>query len=515
MDYLAVIADDEKRILNGIKTSIPWEALGIELIGTAENGLDLLKLIEQKQPDIVLIDIKMPYLSGIDVIRECSRKGYAIEFIILSGYNDFNYAKLAMNFGVREYLLKPAGKVEIIEVLERCISRLNVSRKKRQFDTLLEDNMKLVKPFLREQIIRDALLGLTFSRDVPEQYDIINEFENERYRLVLLMQDYNSLLENQANLVKLSEIYLSELKISVVTILNQFVVILILADEIDKINAAFLNFKNEYYNIYQRKMIVTISENIDISELHRTYIYLQKLMKTSFLHLTDKILFADEYKEKMIKSDSPINFDEYDDVLMYIKQNDYEAIGKIVNECFNEMQVHSFNNDMIRNFLIGWAFHIFFNFNDSPNEQIAEIINSIQSTVSFDEMETKMNHFCLELAAKRRLVTLTRVEELVNKIKNIIADEYQNPELTVKYIGEKILFTTPEYIGKIFKRITQESINNYINRYRIEKATKLLKSQNLKIFEIAEMCGFGNNSQYFSQVFKKITGVSPTDYQAE
>lgn len=120
-----IIVDDEKIIRESIRSLIDWESLGIEVVGVCKNGLEAYDAILDSYPDIVLTDIKMPGLSGLELIEKLNDTRENIQFIILSGYSEFEYAKQAMRFGIRHYLLKPCNENQIIEAIEDVKSLLS------------------------------------------------------------------------------------------------------------------------------------------------------------------------------------------------------------------------------------------------------------------------------------------------------------------------------------------------------------------------------------------------------
>ena len=123
-----IFADDEEIIRKGMRQCIDWEAEGIEWLGTASNGRETLKMIQELSPDIVMVDIKMPQLSGLDVIREAQELPDKPEFIIYSGFDEFEFAKTAIRYGVREYLLKPLREEELIHCLRRIIAEIDAKK---------------------------------------------------------------------------------------------------------------------------------------------------------------------------------------------------------------------------------------------------------------------------------------------------------------------------------------------------------------------------------------------------
>lgn len=133
-----LLVDDEKSVVEAISRLVPWEEYGVRLAGCCLNGFDAIKIVECEQPDIVITDIKMPVMDGIELIRKVREMGYDKEFIVLSGYNEFELAQEAMKEGVKHYLLKPCGEEEIREAIEEVIADINHKQE-------LKDARKLVE----------------------------------------------------------------------------------------------------------------------------------------------------------------------------------------------------------------------------------------------------------------------------------------------------------------------------------------------------------------------------------
>ena len=129
VEFTAVLADDEYSVLEGVKTAIDWESLGIRIAALASNGHEALDAIIKYKPDLAIIDIRMPDLTGIQVIERCRNAGISTDFIILSGYDDFSYAKEAMRYGAKAYLLKPLNSTELTDEICRIfMERTSQSR---------------------------------------------------------------------------------------------------------------------------------------------------------------------------------------------------------------------------------------------------------------------------------------------------------------------------------------------------------------------------------------------------
>ena len=162
--YTVIVADDEDELREAVCTMIPWEALGFHLVGSASNGLDALELVERLEPDLLLTDIRMPFISGIELARQVREIRPAMHIAFLSGYDDFEYAKQAIKLNVTEYILKPVNVEELTAILKRIKSNLDEEIEQKRNVSLLRENYIKSLPILREQFINELI-----SYPVPEE----------------------------------------------------------------------------------------------------------------------------------------------------------------------------------------------------------------------------------------------------------------------------------------------------------------------------------------------------------
>lgn len=174
-----IIVDDEKIIRESIRSLIDWESLGIEVVGVCKNGLEAYDAILDSYPDIVLTDIKMPGLSGLELIEKLNDTRENIQFIILSGYSEFEYAKQAMRFGIRHYLLKPCNENQIIEAIEDVKKACYL---KQQADQAPEQNVRFEKSVFRN-ILTDGLTNAAEPALLCDNYQCYLDFTHTAYDL--------------------------------------------------------------------------------------------------------------------------------------------------------------------------------------------------------------------------------------------------------------------------------------------------------------------------------------------
>ena len=166
--WKVIIADDEKLICKLVQTLVDWNSLGMEIVGTAENGLEALALIEEKSPNILITDIRMPGCNGLELIKQAREIQPDIEIVIISGYAHFEYAQTAIAYGVGNYILKPIKQAELTETLQKIVKRLEVSYKNNLSGSLPNAQNDLKK--LRENLLKDILNGKTgFTADRMEK----------------------------------------------------------------------------------------------------------------------------------------------------------------------------------------------------------------------------------------------------------------------------------------------------------------------------------------------------------
>lgn len=214
-----LLVDDEKSVVEAISRLVPWEEYGVRLAGCCLNGFDAIKMIECEKPDIVIMDIKMPVMDGIELIRKAREMGHDEEFIVLSGYNEFEFAKEAMKEGVKHYLLKPCGEGEIKEAIEEVIADINYKQKlkdarqlverleltvneKRRSIEKKEDFVEKILQYVEEHLedkklglkwvsselvyLNEDYVGKTFTQRVGENFTVyLNKKRMERAKLLI------------------------------------------------------------------------------------------------------------------------------------------------------------------------------------------------------------------------------------------------------------------------------------------------------------------------------------------
>lgn len=516
------IADDEKRVLKLIQKIVNWAELGLEVVGTANDGIEILEIIKEKKPHIVITDIRMPGYQGIEMIERAKRIDNSLEFIIISGYGQFEYAKKAIEFGVKDYLLKPINKEELTKTL------INVKKH-------IEENINFIPGKEDIKLIRKSFLN-NFLFNNGEFNDIsINEI-NKKYRynfidgyfnVVFFKIDYHTNLGSKIkdianNITKIIE---EELKGNneqeiIINRNNIFLLLNYKKEESEKIDKKIKNIHEKInISIYSLKETqVTIAYGKEVQRLEDVIISFQ----TANLMIEDRIL---EGRNKIYKYNNflPIK-KEIDDIFYgfirrFIKHIEILDCNKVQHSFMNfKKEIRKVN---IRGFELKDKFRELFKiyfltlknnkFIDGnltlENEEIKKIIEESSSTDNLFDNSLKyiLNHL--------NLITNKRSENnilQIRKAKKYIEENYMK-NIKLEDIGEYIGFN-PSYFSSRFKKETGNSFIEYLSMVRIDKAKELLKESDLKIQDISYMIGY-NDPKYFTKIFVKYSGLKPKEYR--
>ena len=184
--YTLLIVDDEEIEREGMAQFIPWDSYEMKVVSTARNGAEGLEKIAKYRPDLAIVDIKMPVMNGIEMIRKAKEQYPDMTFVVLSGYGDYEFTSQAMELGVRHYILKPCDEGKMIPMLNKAIAELDEARAQNAHSAKLENEARLLKPYAREQLFRDLLQGRALPVGGSSTRQLLDELGGEARSVLLL-----------------------------------------------------------------------------------------------------------------------------------------------------------------------------------------------------------------------------------------------------------------------------------------------------------------------------------------
>ncbi len=533
--FKMLIVEDEKWERDGLIDYMQWEELEIELVGAAANGVQGLNLAKKYYPDIVLTDIKMPLMDGIEFAKELGRLQPDCKFIFITGYDDFKYAKEAIHLGAYEYILKPVQKHQLVNAVTMTTQKITeernqskyISRLKHQLsESLYEERERYLISLLEDGQRGQVDFGITGMSELTTgsygyiaaalRFDFVTSFHGKGYSEKKIFQ--NELFQRLSR-----------------TIGNDGIV----ARNINEINELIICFMNPvndrvYVQDTIRRLILKDREEsmpeavVGVGAFVKTpqgladsFTQAKSALENVFFKKNQEILFLEDIYE-MSEVNGTDTYALYSYAAEYSKKvlngivsMDSKGISTVADELFNMIEGQTVDKGTVCNLiagLVGEISTLLFNYDISFTHRL--ISGDIVATLyEFIKLEHMKDWFKELLEHANRCVydkKSNKEENIVSKIKEIINNEY-NSSIGAETIAHK-LELSPNYLGTLFKKYTGKSFTETLTDIRMKKAEELLISGNETLNYIAESTGYINTS-HFCKVFKKHYGVSPTDYR--
>ena len=496
--YRLLIVDDEEIEREGMAQLIQWSKYGIELVGTAWNGVEGFEKIQTEKPDIVLTDIKMPVMNGIEMIRKTRKSDPNVEFIVLSGYGEFEYTSQAMQEGVRHYVLKPCDEEKIVGVLDGVKAEIDKKREKQRQEKRYLHTVHRLLPRAKEQVFRNMLLNGEGER---QNYDLfLQEYGNKELEIVVLglrIENGFDYLEQFIMGNVLQEL-LGEEHIHLTTSIEQDVLFLIDTEILNEIEPAVERANQEFKRIRAHPIQAALSEIGRLETVSRLYQQILQLLKMGSLENQTGLLHYGLFLE--IQNDAELLVD-----YKRIKEaRDYGEILFEISLAFMkmEMQEYSFRQ---KEEICEWSLKVLYGI---TNRKILEGKEDV-----WELLEGFVN-----IIADRQGVAfgMEKDEQRVKKILIAIFRYIWNPKMNIQFLAKEVLFMNEDYFGRIFVKNRKIKFSAYLLEQRILLAQRLLQYRpELKISCLAEMVGYSPDGQYFSKAFRKVVGMSPKEYREQ
>ncbi|MBW4080286.1 response regulator transcription factor [Paenibacillus sp. S150] len=530
------IIDDERQVLQGMRRVIPWEELGAEWAGEAMNGEDGLEMVRGIRPDIVITDIYMPSMNGLDMIEQLRKEGYTGKIIILSGYSDFEHARQALRNNVSDYVSKPISVTTLKDILGKVIRELREEKEKNLLQGELTHKLLLYEPFIEKEWVRSAAVGT-----------LDHTYRNREY----LPQPYRDWTECSHMVVGIDcvrDIRASELSLSDWS-LFRFAISNIACEVAGKIFA-----RAEYTELHSTRAVLIVHPGLE--QLGQLEALLQELglklidsiraclklsirvgiggLKQQWTQIPDSTEEAframDGSGQRMLPAYDLFAYGEQPDrrreaVALFPVKFSFRLAGamktaqeteaqQLVAEYMMELEKQTgITKDYIQ--MLGselWGIITYCLYESGlvldelfTNDQIAKELGTLTQPDQLAAwLQTKISAIC----GSRLWKGSSKHRQVVDFMTHYIHEHFAE-ELTLAELSDKV-YISRNHLSIIFKNITGETFNSYLTRVRIEKARELLLERNMLVYEVAERVGY-RNVPYFSTLFKKITGMNPTE----
>ncbi len=528
-----LVVDDEKLIRKGIVKTIGAMEKGYTVIGEAANGIEALEIIKREKPDVVITDIKMPKMDGVQLITNVDKSFVNVKKIVLSGFDEFNYVRAAMKNGASDYLLKPVDFEQLGNLLEKIENDIKWEQEKKTNMIDLKIKLNQSFPLLREQFIHEIICeGKCSAYDrIKENLQYFNiHLSAGKYQVIIVsIDDYRYYCEEigseQSKINLFIKRNISEESVSNFT--EYFSVMedigLVIACSISESNSKSINliadkiYKNLTDNTGLRYTISVGKPANRFEELKDSYDSAFETLKRRFYLNASKVIVFDEEAKNFNKN----NFNG----LMESYQTRLKSCVDILNEkqiqevleelCTKLKEINLEPSDAIKVLV-----DIFtrlqvenVNFKEAVTESYGFDYSYEKSIILFDtlvELKKYTSKVFTEVIGNLKARCSKKDIKLIEVVKEYILKHY-NEDITLSRVADTV-YVNPNYLSEVFKAQTGESFVDYFTRIRIEKAKELIKNVKSKTYTVGELVGY-DDPAYFSKVFKKVVGVSPTEYR--
>lgn len=526
--YRLMIVDDEYLARYSLSKLILREFDNIEIVGDPENGRQAIEQNRSLRPDIIIMDINMPGINGIDASMQIISEFPQTNILILTAYDSFDYIKRALDIGVLGYILKPVKETEVVEKIKKLINEIEQRSNKCDFVELVEAKIKVVKPFMEKEIVMAFATG-NFDEIKMERYiDFLQEDIKAGYFMLIssgqhYSNEINDSIRNSILKEKTMNILTRHLPLMKKCLFGRIhgdTIVVFIPVDMKCPNAEVLN---EAVMIGQEisrklKLIGNIDATVGIgmahSELHNFYksyneaaIALKKTgSKKPVVHFQ---LLNQEINEK------PHEFPhELENKLIdQIKSGCADQARKYVDDILIYILTRNDNPDILKEYAIEFI-TILKRAISKLGVNLSEYTVKIKELMSLDSIEE------IELWCKYNAYNLIeKVEkcsnkgyDIINKVIEYICINF-NKNITLESVADEIGLT-PQYLSKIFKEKYGINFIDFITQKRMEYAEKLLRESEKNIKEIGKLSGY-EDSNYFCKIFKKEMGTSPKQYRTK
>lgn len=537
------LAEDEVVVRETIKRMIPWEELGFELVGEAADGEMALPLLIRQQPDLLITDIKMPFMDGLTLARLAKKEIPGLKVVILSGYDDFNYAKQAIGIGVEDYLLKPITKNVLIERLSEIRSRYEHEKTQKEYYEKFQREMQAYEKNSSRDFF-EALVG--GSMDMMEVYkraeklglDIVAEAYNVLIFTMNCDEDFSGQRDEysswEAESLELLENFFAGHSSAMLFRSNIFSYGVLLKGQRETIEENTRACVDEIRKILsrqdgRREWFLAVGQSVDrLSQIQKSYHTASRAFSQRYLY-DENILYYDE----METMEHPGGQAETEDNA-YLQKVDVNALNPAILQKFLSNGLQEETENFVKDY--------FYAIGQEPMESLVfrnyVILNVRFSVISFikglgcdtNEMESADTEEVLAESGKNMESAIAYAKKMIsqaieirdqnsgNKNRSIlktavdfIDSHYMDEEISLNTVAN-VANVSSNHFSALFSQNMGQTFIEYLTTLRMNKAKELLRCTGMRSSEIAGEIGY-KDAHYFSYLFKKTQGMTPSDYR--
>lgn len=525
--YKLLLVDDEEEVIQVIMKKICWEELGFSIVGYANNGIKAFEMVEEFQPDVVMTDIKMPFMDGMELSNRIKKEFPTIKILFFTGFDEFEYAKEAIHLEAEDYILKPVNSVELTDVFTQLKTKLDQEIAEKRNVEILQQYYLESLPLLQTNFYTSLIEGKIREDEISKylsDYQIV--FSGPFFCCLVIHtssgqipKDMNPLLLSASVTRQAKERLAEKWQAKCFSYLGNTVLIpqlknenevSTLTDDCDK----FCKYAHSIIGAVVTIGIGRVCESI--LELPRSYAGAREAVSYRVIYGPSKAINIKEIAPREINKSGWTNDTELSNLFKMIRlgsaQEVIKAVDKYLNHTlFPEKSLQQHNIDVME--LISTLYQFSTN-NAISSEDFSDDMKTLYGSLLELEPEALRRWLvdtCLSFREKLISVRNKSAQSFIDNAKEYVHSHYSDEELSLDSIC-KVLGVSNSYFSTLFKKKTGHSFVTYLTDYRMEQSARLLIETNEKSYIIAKRVGYADPN-YFSYVFKRKFGVSPSKYR--
>lgn len=496
--YSVMLVDDEKLIIDGLMKIINWNELGFEISQTANNGEEAFEKFKNSPVDVIITDISMPKVTGLDLLEKVRTLNNKIKFVVFSAYDEFSYAQKAIKCGVENYILKPINEQELEDALKKLKLNLNSDLK----------NEKII--FRKNLLLFQYINGKISNEDLFKVKNDLNiSFEDKQYivSIITILGRYDE------NIVLfMEEIIESTLKCKF-ELIHKYDGKIILICSFDEcfsqhgIENFYGEIKNKIVEGLNVEVFISIGDLVEsINKLQLSYKTANDLRKYILTEGTNICLSKNSLT---FKEDYRFTFNnEVEEINKLLIEKNVDKLIDYINKVLEDIRLTPENIYDLSAKILFLIDKVYGEFKLNKNCERSSLVNMILNLCNESTIEDVKAFVISELIELIELInnSITKYSPVVQQVMNTVNEKYYE-ELSLKTLSQKYNVNS-SYLGQIFNKEVGISFSEYLNRVKNTKAKELILNTNMKINDIAKDVGYLDTS-YFYRKFKKYFGICP------
>jgi two-component system, response regulator YesN len=530
----ALLVDDKESVVQGIRKHVPWEQLGVNQIEIALDGCEALEKNMSLQADLIITDIKMPNISGLELMERIRSSGRFVRFIVLSGYDEFDYAKKAITLGASAYVLKPVDIKELTAIIEKELTEIRKQQEQNEQQRQFRRKMELSLPALRQQYLTEMVLfrdyQLSRSKD---KWDFAE--------IPLIPSCFGLLVISIDRFAEISNLPVQEVE------LTRFIVENIIGDCIaswgngiafysewgrltllvnyephlseKEIKLQLLQFADYCRTSIMQNSKITVTIGLsslcpELKDLPDGYRQASEVIEHISFFGNNQIAHIDDLSNYRVR-DSAYPTQEEQALMSLIRQGQLELLEQAVEDFFQALHSKDSTPQDIRLSCIQLAavryrLMLDLGIQQDLSDDFRKAWNDTFEDTSLAELKRRILDMCMDASQLVRSWIQAGTRNITEQAKQYV-DDHLLSTITLSAVADHV-GVSPNYLSSLFKKETGITFIEFISDRKLAKAKDWLIDPNIPIYEIAERLGYSDR-RYFREVFKKKTGVTPSAYR--